>query len=151
MSQATGQGDSRQQVQALSSQLLVAILDSMRKQEVQMGGEAGQGLSAGSPAEHVKALVDLLAGKGCQGSQAPQTPERTPDPTQGPHGNGRQMEGYSQALSRPSPCSRLYLFPLPFPCPPSPPPPLPFTHPTQPFPLASIPQTQGYRDTERPF
>ncbi|XP_071078224.1 NLR family CARD domain-containing protein 3 isoform X2 [Desmodus rotundus] len=70
----------------------------MRKQEVQMGGEAGQGLSAGSPAEHVKALVDLLAGKGCQGSQAPQTPERTPDPTQGPHGNDSRIQRHREAL-----------------------------------------------------
>lgn len=99
LSQAPGQGNSRQEVQALSSQLLVVILDSMRKQEVRMGGEAGQGHGAGSPAEQVKALMDLLAGKGSQGSQAPQTPDRTPDTPLGPHGNGRQMEGYSRVLS----------------------------------------------------
>ncbi|XP_045676824.1 NLR family CARD domain-containing protein 3 [Phyllostomus hastatus] len=73
----------------------------MRKQEVQMGGEAGQGLGAGSPAEQVKALVDLLAGKGSQGSQgsqAPQTPERTPDHTQGTHGNDSRIQRHREAL-----------------------------------------------------
>ncbi|KAM5330160.1 NLR family CARD domain-containing protein 3 isoform 2-T9 [Glossophaga mutica] len=70
----------------------------MRKQEVPMGGEAGQGLGAGSPAEQVKALVDLLAGKGCQGSQAPQTPEKTPDHTQGPHGNDSRIQRHREAL-----------------------------------------------------
>lgn len=99
LSQARGQGDRRQQVQALSSQLLVAILDSMKKQEVLKGGEAGQGHGAGSPAEQVKALVDLLAGKGIQGSQTPQTPDRTPESLLGPHSNGRQTEGYPWAFS----------------------------------------------------
>ncbi|XP_037010552.2 NLR family CARD domain-containing protein 3 isoform X2 [Artibeus jamaicensis] len=70
----------------------------MRKQEVQMGGEAGQGLGAGSPAEQVKALVDLLAGKGSQGSQAPQTPERTPDHTQGPQCNDSRIRRHREAL-----------------------------------------------------
>ena len=82
-------GHSRRQVQALSSQLLAAIPDSMRKQEVRTGGETGQGHSASSPAEQVKALVDLLAGKGGQGSLAPQTPDRALDSPLGPHSNGR--------------------------------------------------------------
>ncbi|XP_032183805.1 NLR family CARD domain-containing protein 3 isoform X2 [Mustela erminea] len=50
----------------------------MRKQEVRTGGEAGQGRGPGPPAGQVKALVDLLAGKSSQGSQAPQTPDKTP-------------------------------------------------------------------------
>ncbi|XP_032957271.1 NLR family CARD domain-containing protein 3 isoform X2 [Rhinolophus ferrumequinum] len=79
-------------------QLLVAILDSMRKQEVRMGGEAGQGHGAGSPAEQVKALMDLLAGKGSQGSQAPQTPDRTPDTPPGPHGNDSRIQRHRDAL-----------------------------------------------------
>ncbi|XP_054445193.1 NLR family CARD domain-containing protein 3 [Pteronotus mesoamericanus] len=70
----------------------------MRKQEVQMGGEAGQGLGAGSPAEQVKALVDLLAGKGCQSSQAPQTPERTADSLQGPQGNDSRIQRHREVL-----------------------------------------------------
>lgn len=88
-------------LQALSSQLLVAIPDSMRKQEVRRGGEAGQGRGPGSPAGQVKVLVDLLAGKSSQSSQTPQTLDRTP------HGDGRHMEG----LPGPSPST-----------PPSPPP-----------------------------
>nr|XP_054362452.1 NLR family CARD domain-containing protein 3 [Mirounga angustirostris] len=50
----------------------------MRKQEVRTGGEAGQGQGPSSPAGQVKALVDLLAGKSSQGSQAPPTTDRTP-------------------------------------------------------------------------
>ncbi|KAB0403228.1 hypothetical protein E2I00_015698, partial [Balaenoptera physalus] len=68
--------------------LLAAIPDPMRKQEVHTSREAGQGHSAGSPAEQVKALVDLLAGKGSQGSQALQPPDRTPESPLRPHGNG---------------------------------------------------------------
>ncbi|CAK6444750.1 unnamed protein product [Pipistrellus nathusii] len=70
----------------------------MRKQEMRMGGEAGQGHGAGSPAEQVKALMDLLAGKGCQGSQAPQTPDRTPDSPRGPHGNDSRIQRHQEAL-----------------------------------------------------
>lgn len=149
LSQATGQGDSRQQVQAFSSQLLAAILDSMRKQEMRMGGEAGQGHGAGSPAEQVKALMDLLAGKGCQGSQAPQIPDRTPDSPRGPHGNGRQMEGYPQAFSPSSPFIPLILPPTPaFHLPPH----FPSLHlPFPTLPSDLHPQTRGYRDTKRPF
>lgn len=80
----------------------------MRKQELRPGGEAGQGHAASSPAEQVKALVDLLAGKGGQGSQAPQPPNRTPECPLKPHGNGRPMDGDPRAFS-PSP------FPLPSP------------------------------------
>ncbi|XP_059548878.1 NLR family CARD domain-containing protein 3 [Myotis daubentonii] len=70
----------------------------MRKQEMRMGGEAGQGHGAGSPAEQVKALMDLLSGKGCQGSQAPQTPDRTPDSPRGPHGNDSRIQRHQEAL-----------------------------------------------------
>ncbi|XP_019488441.1 PREDICTED: protein NLRC3 [Hipposideros armiger] len=70
----------------------------MRKQELRMGGEAGQSHGAGSPAEQVKALVDLLAGKGSQGSQAPQTPNRTPDTPLGPHGNDLRIQRHWDAL-----------------------------------------------------
>lgn len=95
---------------ALSSQLLTPIPDSMRKQEVWTGGEAGQGHGTGSPAEQVKALVDLLAGKGGQGPQALQTPNRTSESPLGTQNKGRQMEGYPWALSallfpaHPPPC-----------------------------------------------
>lgn len=149
LSQATGQGDSRQQVQAFSSQLLAAILDSMRKQEMRMGGEAGQGHGAGSPAEQVKALMDLLAGKGCQGSQAPPTPDRTPDSPRGPHGNGRQMEGCPQAFSPPLLSSPPILPPAPaFHLPPR----FPSLYlPSPTLPSELHPQTRGYRDTKRPF
>ncbi|XP_016022034.2 NLR family CARD domain-containing protein 3 isoform X4 [Rousettus aegyptiacus] len=78
--------------------LLVAILDSMKKQEVLKGGEAGQGHGAGSPAEQVKALVDLLAGKGSQGSQTPQTPDRTPESLLGPHSNDLRIQRYRDVL-----------------------------------------------------
>ena len=90
----------------------------MRKQELRPGGETGQGHTASSPAEQVKALVDLLAGKGGQGSQAPQPPNRTPECPLKPRGNGRPMDGDPQAFS-PSPS----------------PPPLP------PSPMASVLQT----------
>ncbi|KAM8776937.1 NLR family CARD domain-containing protein 3 [Rhynchonycteris naso] len=70
----------------------------MMKQEVCMGGEAGQGHGAGSPAEQVKALVDLLAGKSCQGFQAPQTLDRTPDSLQEPHGNDSRIQRHREAL-----------------------------------------------------
>uniref|UniRef100_A0A8C9KHA3 NLR family CARD domain containing 3 n=1 Tax=Panthera tigris altaica TaxID=74533 RepID=A0A8C9KHA3_PANTA len=79
--------------QALSSQLLAAIADPMRKQEVRTGGEAGQGRGPGSPAGQVKALVDLLAGKSSQGSQAPEPLDRVPQAPLGPHGDGRRKEG----------------------------------------------------------
>ncbi|XP_066131185.1 NLR family CARD domain-containing protein 3 [Saccopteryx bilineata] len=72
----------------------------MRKQEVRVGGEAGQGhgQGAGSPAEQVKALVDLLAGKSGQGFQTPQTPDRTPDSLQEPHGNDSRIQRHWEAL-----------------------------------------------------
>ncbi|EQB77572.1 protein NLRC3 [Camelus ferus] len=70
----------------------------MRKQEVQTGGEVGQGHGAGSPAEQVKALVDLLAGKGGQGSQAPQPPNRTPESPLKPHGNDLRIQRHREAL-----------------------------------------------------
>ncbi|XP_034877996.1 NLR family CARD domain-containing protein 3 isoform X2 [Mirounga leonina] len=79
-------------LQALSSQLLVATLDSMRKQEVRTGGEAGQGRGPSSPAGQVKALVDLLAGKSSQGSQAPPTTDRTP------HSDDSRIQKCQEAL-----------------------------------------------------
>lgn len=147
--QATGQGDSRQQIQAFSSQLLAAILDSMRKQEMGMGGEAGQGHGTGSPAEQVKALMDLLAGKGYQGSQAPQIPDRTPNSPRGPRGNGRQIEGCPQAFPPSSPFIPLILPPAPaFHLPPH----FPSLHlPSPTLPSDLHPQIHGYRDIKRPF
>ncbi|XP_008069310.1 NLR family CARD domain-containing protein 3 [Carlito syrichta] len=70
----------------------------MRKQEVRTGGEAGQGHSTGSPAEQVKALVDLLAGKGSQGSQALQAPDRTPDSLPESHSNDSRIQRHREAL-----------------------------------------------------
>uniref|UniRef100_A0A2K6UEL2 NLR family CARD domain containing 3 n=1 Tax=Saimiri boliviensis boliviensis TaxID=39432 RepID=A0A2K6UEL2_SAIBB len=70
----------------------------MRKQEVHTGREAGQGHGTGSPAEQVKALMDLLAGKGSQGSQALQTPDRTPDSPLGPRSNDSRMQRHREAL-----------------------------------------------------
>ncbi|KAB0347595.1 hypothetical protein FD754_012452 [Muntiacus muntjak] len=70
----------------------------MRKQELRPGGEAGQGHAASSPAEQVKALVDLLAGKGGQSSQAPQPPNRTPECPLKPHGNDLRIQRHREAL-----------------------------------------------------
>ncbi|XP_044602696.2 NLR family CARD domain-containing protein 3 isoform X2 [Equus asinus] len=70
----------------------------MRKQEVRTGGETGQGHSASSPAEQVKALVDLLAGKGGQGSLAPQAPDRALDSPLGPHSNDWRIQKHREAL-----------------------------------------------------
>ncbi|XP_069426722.1 NLR family CARD domain-containing protein 3 isoform X1 [Ovis canadensis] len=70
----------------------------MRKQELRPGGETGQGHTASSPAEQVKALVDLLAGKGGQGSQAPQPPSRTPECPLKPHGNDLRIQRHREAL-----------------------------------------------------
>ncbi|XP_012587131.1 PREDICTED: protein NLRC3 [Condylura cristata] len=70
----------------------------MRKQDLRTGGEAGQGHGAGSPAEQVKALVDLLAGKGSQGPPAPLTPPRTPEPPRGTPGNDSRTQRHRQFL-----------------------------------------------------
>ncbi|KAI4559398.1 hypothetical protein MJG53_017924 [Ovis ammon polii x Ovis aries] len=70
----------------------------MRKQELRPGGETGQGHTASSPAEQVKALVDLLAGKGGQGSQALQPPSRTPECPLKPHGNDLRIQRHREAL-----------------------------------------------------
>ncbi|XP_004604212.1 NLR family CARD domain-containing protein 3 [Sorex araneus] len=67
----------------------------MRKQEVWTGGETGQGHGASSPAVQVKALVDLLAGKG---SQSAQTPCRTPDAALRPHGHDSRIQRHREAL-----------------------------------------------------
>ncbi|XP_040853586.1 NLR family CARD domain-containing protein 3-like isoform X1 [Ochotona curzoniae] len=64
---------------------LVATLDPMKKQESRTGREPGQGPGGSSPAEQVKALVDLLAGRGSQGVQALQGPSKMPDSLMGPH------------------------------------------------------------------
>uniref|UniRef100_F6PIA9 NLR family CARD domain containing 3 n=1 Tax=Ornithorhynchus anatinus TaxID=9258 RepID=F6PIA9_ORNAN len=63
----------KQLLQAISSPLLDEILGYVRKQEVLTGEEAGKVCQATSLAGQVKALVDLLAGKGTQGSWALQT------------------------------------------------------------------------------
>uniref|UniRef100_G1TTF6 NLR family CARD domain containing 3 n=1 Tax=Oryctolagus cuniculus TaxID=9986 RepID=G1TTF6_RABIT len=88
------------QIRALSSssQLLVTVLDPMRKLETRMGGEPGQGPGSSSPAEQVKALVDLLAGKGSQGPQALQAPSRMPDSLLGTHGNKLRLQRHREAL-----------------------------------------------------
>ncbi|XP_055990950.1 NLR family CARD domain-containing protein 3 [Sorex fumeus] len=65
----------------------------MRKQEVWPGGEAGQGHGASSPAVQVKALMDLLAGKGSQGAQ---TPCRTPDAA--PRAHDSRIQRHREAL-----------------------------------------------------
>ncbi|KAK2495705.1 hypothetical protein MC885_009868 [Smutsia gigantea] len=70
----------------------------MRKQEVWTGGETGQGHSTGSPAEQVKALVDLLAGKGGQGPQALQTPNKTSESPLGPHSKDSRIQRHHEAL-----------------------------------------------------
>ncbi|XP_027383460.1 NLR family CARD domain-containing protein 3 isoform X2 [Bos indicus x Bos taurus] len=70
----------------------------MRKQELRPGGETGQGHTASSPAEQVKALVDLLAGKGGQGPQAPQPPNRTPECPLKPRGNDLKIQKHREAL-----------------------------------------------------
>ncbi|XP_061256984.1 NLR family CARD domain-containing protein 3 isoform X3 [Bos javanicus] len=70
----------------------------MRKQELRPGGETGQGHTASSPAEQVKALVDLLAGKGGQGPQAPQPPTRTPECPLKPRGNDLKIQKHREAL-----------------------------------------------------
>ncbi|XP_026303363.1 NLR family CARD domain-containing protein 3 isoform X2 [Piliocolobus tephrosceles] len=88
----------RQQVQALSSQLLEVIPNSMRKQEVRTGREAGQGHGTGSPAEQVKALMDLLAGKGSQGSQTPQALDKTQDSPLGPCSTDSMIQRHRKAL-----------------------------------------------------
>ncbi|XP_038618710.1 NLR family CARD domain-containing protein 3 [Tachyglossus aculeatus] len=63
----------KQLLQAISSPLLDEILGSAKKQEVLRGEEAGEGCEAASLAGQVKALVDLVARKGTQGSWALQT------------------------------------------------------------------------------
>ncbi|XP_062036618.1 NLR family CARD domain-containing protein 3 [Lepus europaeus] len=70
----------------------------MRKPETRMGGEPGQGPGSSSPAEQVKALVDLLAGKGSQGPQALQAPSRMPDSLLGTHGNKLRLQRHREAL-----------------------------------------------------
>ncbi|XP_007499147.1 NLR family CARD domain-containing protein 3 isoform X1 [Monodelphis domestica] len=61
----------KQLLQAISSPLL-EILGSMKKQEVVAEEEFSLVQGAGSPTQKVKALIDLLAGKGSQGFQAGQ-------------------------------------------------------------------------------
>ncbi|XP_010374342.2 NLR family CARD domain-containing protein 3 isoform X1 [Rhinopithecus roxellana] len=70
----------------------------MRKQEVQTGREAGQGHGTGSPAEQVKALMDLLSGKGSQGSQTPQALDKTPDSPLGPCSSDSMIQRHRKAL-----------------------------------------------------
>ncbi|XP_033614539.1 NLR family CARD domain-containing protein 3 isoform X2 [Fukomys damarensis] len=70
----------------------------MRKQEVRMGGEGSQAHGTGSPAEQVKALVDLLAWKSSQGGQTLEVPDRTPDSQLGPHSNDSRTCRHREAL-----------------------------------------------------
>ncbi|XP_031513806.1 NLR family CARD domain-containing protein 3 isoform X4 [Papio anubis] len=70
----------------------------MRKQEVRTGREAGQGHGTGSPAEQVKALMDLLSGKGSQSSQVPQALDRTPDSSLGPCSSDSMIQRHRKAL-----------------------------------------------------
>ncbi|XP_077618668.1 NLR family CARD domain-containing protein 3 isoform X1 [Crocuta crocuta] len=70
----------------------------MRKQEVRTGGEAGPGRGPGSPAGQVKALMDLLAGKSSQGSQAPQPLDGAPQSPLGPHGDDSRIQKCREAL-----------------------------------------------------
>ncbi|XP_026303365.1 NLR family CARD domain-containing protein 3 isoform X4 [Piliocolobus tephrosceles] len=70
----------------------------MRKQEVRTGREAGQGHGTGSPAEQVKALMDLLAGKGSQGSQTPQALDKTQDSPLGPCSTDSMIQRHRKAL-----------------------------------------------------
>ncbi|XP_048188653.1 NLR family CARD domain-containing protein 3 isoform X2 [Perognathus longimembris pacificus] len=65
----------------------------MRKQEMRPGGEANQIHDASSPAEQVKALVDLLAGKGSQLGQNLSAPDRTRDSPQASHNKGKTHLG----------------------------------------------------------
>ncbi|KAM4820224.1 NLR family CARD domain-containing protein 3 [Thomomys bottae] len=74
------------------------IQDSMRKQEMRSGGEANQIHGASSPAEQVKALVDLLAGKGSQLGQNLPARDRTPDSPQAPHSHDSRIQRYREAL-----------------------------------------------------
>lgn len=70
----------------------------MRKQEVRTGGEGSQGHSASSPAEQVKALVDLLAGKGSQSPLTLQAVDRTPDSPRGTRSNDSRMQRHREVL-----------------------------------------------------
>ncbi|XP_072459219.1 NLR family CARD domain-containing protein 3 [Notamacropus eugenii] len=60
----------KQLVQVISSHVLEEILGSMRKQEVLREEEFSLVQGASSPTQKVKVLIDLLTGKGSQGSQA---------------------------------------------------------------------------------
>lgn len=78
-------------VSALSSQLLAATIGSMRKQELCTDREKCLACSAGSPAEQVKALVDLLAGKG---GQLLKVHNKMPDSPLGSQSNGKSSTGW---------------------------------------------------------
>lgn len=78
---------------ALSSQLLAANTDSMRKQEVWTDRQTCLAYNAGSPAEQVKTLVELLAGKG---SQLLQAHNKMPDPPLGSQSNGKSSMGVGE-------------------------------------------------------
>nr|XP_042139250.1 NLR family CARD domain-containing protein 3 [Peromyscus maniculatus bairdii] len=67
----------------------------MRKQELRTDGETCLASSAGSPGEQVKALVDLLAGKGCR---VPQAPNKMPDSPLGSQSNDSRIRRHCEAL-----------------------------------------------------
>ncbi|KAM5227239.1 NLR family CARD domain-containing protein 3 [Ctenodactylus gundi] len=64
----------------------------MRKQEVRTGGEANQDHGASSPAEQMRALVDL------KGSQGNETLEKTPDSPLGPYSHDVRIQRHREAL-----------------------------------------------------
>ncbi|KAL6091890.1 hypothetical protein STEG23_002816 [Scotinomys teguina] len=67
----------------------------MRKQELTTDGETYLAYNAGSPVERVKALVDLLAGKGCWLLQAP---NKMPDSPLGSQSNDSRIQRHCEAL-----------------------------------------------------
>ncbi|XP_075420480.1 NLR family CARD domain-containing protein 3 [Tenrec ecaudatus] len=67
----------------------------MRKQQVQVDGKAGPGHGGGSPAEQVKAFMDLLAGKG---TLTLQTSDRPTDPPPESLSNDSRLRQHQEAL-----------------------------------------------------
>ncbi|XP_076793384.1 NLR family CARD domain-containing protein 3 isoform X2 [Arvicanthis niloticus] len=75
--------------------LLAANTGSMRKQEVWTDRQTCLAYNAGSPAEQVKTLVELLAGKG---SQLLQAHNKMPDPPLGSQSNESRLRKHCEAL-----------------------------------------------------
>ncbi|XP_064151552.1 NLR family CARD domain-containing protein 3 isoform X13 [Loxodonta africana] len=70
----------------------------MQKQEVWAWGEAGAGRGSGSPAEQLKTLMDLLARKGSQGTQAPQASDRMLEPPLEPPSSDYRIRRHQEVL-----------------------------------------------------